>query len=415
MAGHIADTGGRVPNPLLGELVAWAEQQLPRLIDDVCAATRDRIDLYRDESIVPGAELRASVAVNLQFILDGLAERRTDAGIGTGPRTAPDLSAPAETGRRRAHQRAPLPEVLRCYRIACAMLWDLFVEHARRVARPDFLDALLAASSTLWRLSDEHALALTEAYRSATAELLVAQQRRRSALMEALFTGRLVPESGSWEVGRLLGLPLDTKLTVAATETAGLAEESLVGVERMLGGLGIVSAWHLTPALQAGVIALRDEQRDEVLGVLRAAAASRTGVSPSYESLADTPRALHLARTALAYIPVGKAGVREFSTSPLSALIAYDPDEGRRLAKEVLGPVLALPQEDRVALLRTLRAYVDQAGSAESAARVLHCHPNTVRYRLNRVRELTGRSLSDPRSLAELVTATDAVRMDTDG
>lgn len=405
MADHVADPPAQVPNPLLGELVTWAEQRLPALIDDVCAASRERIDLYRDESIVPGAELHASVAANLRFILDGLA----------GSSSAPDLSAPSETGRRRARQRAPLPEVLRCYRIACAMLWDLFVEHARRVARPDFLDALLSASSTLWRLSDEHALALTEAYRSATAELLVAQQRRRSALMEALFTGQLVPESGSWEVGRLLGLPLDAKLMVVAAETAGLAEESLVGVERMLGRLGIVSAWHLTPALQSGVIALRDDQREDVLGVLRTAAASRTGVSPSYESLADTPRMLHLARAALADLPVGRPDVREFSTSPLAALIAYDPDEGRRLAKEVLGPVLALPAEDRVALLRTLQAYVDHAGSAESAGRALHCHPNTIRYRLNRVRELTGRSLGDPRSLAELVTATDAVRLGTDG
>lgn len=405
MAEHITDPPVRAPDPLLGELVTWAEQHLPALIDDVCAATRERIDLYRDESIVPAAELRASVAVNLQFILDGLA----------GAASAKDLSAPSETGRRRAHQRAPLPEVLRCYRIACAMLWDLFVEHARHVARPDFLDALLSASSTLWRLSDEHALALTEAYRSATAELLVAQQRRRSALMEALFTGQLVPESGSWEVGRLLGLPLDTKLMVAAAETAGLAEESLVGVERLLAERGIVSAWHLTPALQAGVIALRDEQREDVLGVLRAAAASRTGVSPTYAALADTPRMLHLARAALADLPVGEPAVREFSTSPLAALIAYDPDEGRRLAKEVLGPILALPAEDRVALLQTLQAYVDHAGSAESAGRALHCHPNTIRYRLNRVRELTGRSLSDPRSLAELVTATDAVRLGADG
>ncbi|MFI5664648.1 PucR family transcriptional regulator [Streptomyces sp. NPDC051684] len=112
---------------------------------------------------------------------------------------------------------------------------------------------------------------------------------------------------------------------------------------------------------------------------------------------------------------MGRPGVREFSTSPLAALIAHDPDEGRRLAKEVLGPVLALPSEDRVALLRTLQAYVDHDGSAESAGQVLHCHPNTVRYRLNRVRELTCRSLSDPRALAELVTATDAVRLGTDG
>ncbi|MGP3776039.1 hypothetical protein ACTWJ8_34955 [Streptomyces sp. SDT5-1] len=65
MAEHITDPHGRAPDPLLGELVTWAEQHLPALIDDVCAATRDRIDLYRDESIVPAAELRASVAVNL--------------------------------------------------------------------------------------------------------------------------------------------------------------------------------------------------------------------------------------------------------------------------------------------------------------------------------------------------------------
>ncbi|MEU6574843.1 helix-turn-helix domain-containing protein [Streptomyces sp. NPDC046805] len=405
MADRIADGRGRMRSAALGELVTWAERQLPKLIDDVCAAVRNQMDLYHDEDIVPGDDLHRSMALNLRFMIRGLAD----------PEVTPDLAAPSETGRRRAHQQAPLPEVLRCYRIGCAMLWDLLVDHARSSTWPDSLNALLDASSTLWRLSDEHAFSLTEAYRAATAELLVAQQRRRSALIDALFTGQLVPESGSWEVGRLLGLPLDTKLMVVAAETAGLAEESLVGVERSLAELGVVSVWQLTPVLQAGVVALRDEQRDAVLGILRATAAARTGVSPSYRSLAETPRALHLARSALAEIPVGKADVRVFSSSPLAALIAYDPDEARRLAKEVLGPVLDLPPEDRDALLHTLHAFVDHAGSADRAGRVLHCHPNTVRYRLNRVRELTGRSLSDPRSLAELVTAAEAFRLHPNG
>ncbi|MGW1325261.1 PucR family transcriptional regulator [Streptomyces antibioticus] len=398
------DGRGRARNAALTDLAAWAERKLPTLIEEVCAVARDRIDLYQTDDIVPHDDLHRSVALNLQFIVSGLAD----------PDHTPDLAAPSETGRRRAHQRAPLPEVLRCYRLGCAMLWDMLLDHARGSARPSVLDALIDASSTLWRLSDEHALALTEAYRAATAEILASQQRRRSALVGALFTGQVVVDSGAWEVGKLLGLPLDTRLMVVAAETAGLAEESLVGVEHHLAEIGVVSAWQLTPTLQAGVITLREEQLDGILAVLRESAGARTGVSPSYSSLAETPRALHLARCALAELPPGKTEVHLFSASPLAALIAYDPDEGRRLAKEVLGAVLELPREDRDALLHTLHAFVDHAGSADRAARVLHCHPNTVRYRLGRLRELTGRSLSDPRSLAELVTAADAVRLSPD-
>jgi len=46
-------------------------------------------------------------------------------------------------------------------------------------------------------------------------------------------------------------------------------------------------------------------------------------------------------------------------------------------------------------------------------AEVLYCHPNTVRYRLRRLQELTGRSLSDPRGIAELAAAAYALRLNT--
>lgn len=385
----------------LADLVAWADQRLPHLVDDVCAASRDRIDLYHDEDVVPFDDLRRSIEHNLRFMVTGLAD----------PDARRDIAAPSETGRRRALQGAPLPEVLRCYRIGCTMLWEVLVDRARDDDRPGTVDALLDASSLLWRLSDEHALVLTESYRAATAEAVAAQQRRRSALVDALFTGRPVRDTGAWEVGKLLGLPVDSKLAVVVAETTGFAEESLTGVERRLAERGVVSAWQLTSTLQAGVVAIRDEQGDTVLGILRAVAGARTGMSPSYSTLAETPRALHLARTALAELPAGTAGVHVFSTSPLAALIAYDPDEGRRLAEEVLGAVVDLPPEDRDALLDTLHAFLHNGGSADRAGRVLHCHPNTVRYRLNRVRELTGRSLSDPLALAELATAAQAVRL----
>ncbi|WP_234436351.1 hypothetical protein [Streptomyces sp. NRRL S-813] len=165
-----ADGAGRARAAALAELVAWAGQQLPGLIDDVCTAVCERIELYREDDVVPRDDLHRSIALNLGFMITGLGD----------PEVTPDLAAPSETGRRRAHQRAPLPEVLQVYRIGCAMLFDALMAHARRDGTPATLDALLEAASTLWRLADEQALVLTEAYRATTAELMAVQQRRRS-------------------------------------------------------------------------------------------------------------------------------------------------------------------------------------------------------------------------------------------
>lgn len=388
----------------LTSLTAWAESRLPQLVNDAYAAILDRIPLYRSGKPVPAEDLRSSVAHNLRSILAAVGNPQSDL----------DLAAARETGRRRAHQGMPLPEVLRAYRISFATLWDGLVAYSRRDHQPAMAEALLTATSMIWQLTDEHAVAITEAYRAATAELLLAEQRRRSALVEALLTGHRGLDAAPWEAATLLGLPPDADLVVVAADTRGLAEESLPRIERRLADRGIVSGWRLTPALQLGVVSLRAKQDDTVLAVLRDAATARTGVSPPYRALPDTPRALQLARTALASLPAKQAEVRMFSPSPLAAVMACEPGEGQRLADEVLGTVLGLSPEDRDTLLDTLNAYVDNAGSARRAAEVLYCHPNTVRYRLRRLQSLTDRSLSDPRGMAELATAAYALRFSFD-
>ncbi len=387
----------------LAQLAEWADARLDRLTDDVYARILESIELYRTDQPVPHDDLHRCVAHNLRFIVTAIAD----------PRARHDLTVPAETGRRRAHQGAPLPEVLHAYRIGFATLWDTVVDHTRQSEQPA-TDALLDASSIIWQLVDEHALAITEAYRAATAELLTTQQRRRSALVEALLTGHPGREGGPWEAATLLGLPADGQLVVVAAETRGLAEESLTGVEQQLAAREIISAWRLCPGLQLGIASLHADQCDTLLAVARAAASARTGVSAPYRSLADTPRALRLARAALAAIPAGRAEVRVFSASPLAALMACEPDEGRRLAHQVLGVVLDLQPDDRATLLDTLYAYVNHGGSAERTAQALECHPNTVRYRLRRVQESTGRSLSEPLALAELATAMYALHPEPD-
>src|ERR1700728_472688 len=70
-----------------------------------------------------------------------------------------------------------------------------------------------------------------------------------------------------------------------------------------------------------------------------------------------------------------------------------DPDAVQVLVTRVYQPLLA----GGAALLDTLTAYLEQGSSLEATARMLFVHPNTVRYRLRRVTELTSYTPSDGR------------------
>lgn len=72
---------------------------------------------------------------------------------------------------------------------------------------------------------------------------------------------------------------------------------------------------------------------------------------------------------------------------------------------------MALPAADRDVLLATVDAWVANAGSAKRTAGQLYCHPNTVRYRLQRVQNELRMSLTDPNAVAQLVVALRAWRM----
>ena len=53
----------------------------------------------------------------------------------------------------------------------------------------------------------------------------------------------------------------------------------------------------------------------------------------------------------------------------------------------------------------TLRAWLDRPGQVQAVAATLGVHPQTVRYRLGRLRELFGERLEDPDARFELALA----------
>jgi phosphoglycolate phosphatase-like HAD superfamily hydrolase len=390
----------RVLAPEIAELAGSVRTRLPELVDRVVQRLLAEIVFYRDREVVSVKDLRDSVASNLESMV---AQLTTD--------QPPDLSAPRATGRRRAEQGTPLADILHAYRIGFTELWEAIVEEARRSGQAPS-ETLVDAASGVWWLIGEYTQELTVAYREAAAELLLAGARERSALVEALFTGGFPDRDTLWEAAKMLRLPWEGVFVVVAAEAPGLAQEGLPQVEALLAARGIGSAWRLHPDIQTGVVSLRRQDALPVLlEHLGSGARARAGVSPVYHALSDTPRALHYARLVLGSLPAGVPAVAQFEQTPLRVLAAAAPDAAGELVRAVLGPVLDLPAQDRSSLLSTLQAWFDAGGSAVETGKRIYCHPNTVRYRLRRLQEHTGRSLEDPRAVAELLAALDALRL----
>lgn len=73
--------------------------------------------------------------------------------------------------------------------------------------------------------------------------------------------------------------------------------------------------------------------------------------------------------------------------------LAGDEEARRHLADDVYLPLA----QQRGTLVGTLAAYFDCGGSLEATARQLFVHPNTVRYRLRQIAEVTGLTATMPR------------------
>ena len=82
-------------------------------------------------------------------------------------------------------------------------------------------------------------------------------------------------------------------------------------------------------------------------------------------------------------------------------LSLQDDDALRLFCDSVLSPLENGGGEYGDELLRSLEVFIEQNGQWERAARELYCHRHTLRYRIRRVEELTGRNLGSARDRIE--------------
>ncbi|GAA4043974.1 PucR family transcriptional regulator [Nonomuraea soli] len=87
-------------------------------------------------------------------------------------------------------------------------------------------------------------------------------------------------------------------------------------------------------------------------------------------------------------------------------LLATLPGDVRRsFTGHLLGPLIDYDAAHQSELVRTLEVFLDSAGSWQVCGERMHVHVNTVRYRIRRVEELTGRDLSSMADRVDLYLA----------
>ncbi|MFD7697660.1 PucR family transcriptional regulator [Streptomyces sp. NPDC059805] len=122
------------------------------------------------------------------------------------------------------------------------------------------------------------------------------------------------------------------------------------------------------------------------------------GVSAAVHSAEGLRGALEEARHArrVAAARMGRvcaAGHQELASHVL--LLPFVPDDVRRaFTARLLDPLRDYDRRHRAELIPTLEAFLDCDGSWTRCATRLHLHVNTLRYRVGRIEQLTGRDLS---------------------
>ncbi|MFJ5153835.1 PucR family transcriptional regulator [Streptomyces sp. NPDC088353] len=162
--------------------------------------------------------------------------------------------------------------------------------------------------------------------------------------------------------------------------------------------LPAVSAGH--DGSETGILAdtLLEAVRDPLSAGLDDDGRLTLGVSAAVHSAEGLRGALEEARHArrVAAARTGRvcaAGHQELASHVL--LLPFVPDDVRRaFTARLLDPLRDYDRRHRAELIPTLEAFLDCDGSWTRCATRLHLHVNTLRYRVGRIEQLTGRDLS---------------------
>lgn len=244
-------------------------------------------------------------------------------------------------------------------------------------------------------------------------ERVVNETERRLAgdLLADALSGRLDPEELGGRL-RPFGIETEAAVMVFSLDDPPAGEDALemhlarAGIPALVATASTASGSLLCAVVATGAddpVAIAREARITLIASYPGVRAAASRSVP----VASLRRAFHEARCALEATSLQNGGGPDVAShrdlGAFTLLLALQDDEALRLYSEgLLEPIGRNEGEYGGELLRSLEAFIENNGNWERAARQLYCHRHTLRYRIRKIEELTGRDLSRATDRIEL-------------
>ncbi|MFC6087742.1 PucR family transcriptional regulator [Saccharothrix lopnurensis] len=353
-----------------------------------------------DYDRLPREELTGDIA---RVVERALRSFTTFLRSGTAPGRA-ELAFLRESAARRAEEGVPAEVVLTAYHVGVQVVWDSLAPDVR----PGDIGAVMAVNSLALRYLGLVTPAVAAGYVDERQAIAEDERSAQHTVLSALLSGEGVDAAVAQS-----GTPLPPCYLVLALGVGPHRDEAVEGVDAVVAGRRklrrlrarldrrgpVLSA--LTPEggtallprrVGPGVLPERTwAEVDELVGELGRAAGAVVTAGVVAAEPAEVPEAAVTAREVL------DVALR-FGRSPGAyrlddVLLEYQMSRPSRALGRLATLLSSLEENDE--LLRTLEVFL-RAGGRRQAASELHVHPNTVDYRLRRVRELTGLNPAEP-------------------
>jgi len=223
-------------------------------------------------------------------------------------------------------------------------------------------------------------------------------QTRRHALVGLLLGGEVLDPDAVERAAADAGWPLPTLLAVVALGDA----DPLRVVHRMpVGTIG-------TTLDAGGVLVVPDPDGPGRGRQLAAGLRRQLGVLGPTVPWARAHESARRAVTGWRLHAAGRLGDDVLACADehlLDLALVADEALARDFVDTRLAPLQAMSPAARDRATETLRAWLDAHGDVTATARVLHIHPQSVRYRLTGLRQALAGALDDPAGRLELAAA----------
>lgn len=347
-------------------------------------------------------EYRAAVGPNLVTVLARLAGQ---------PLQDTDAARARQIGVSRALQGVPLDAVVLSYRSAERVITDAFVDAAAGLGAHELTVGLRRIAAAF----DDLASASIDGYRVTNDQVTAHYDRLAGDLVNGLTSGVLRGEQAN-QLGTALGWDADVAMVraVALATEPGADVTDVVALQRaVLAVLGTDRSGRIVAGSVDGcdVFLVPGHLDEEVLGRLAGLLREFDRLRPRMtlgRPVADLGGAGVSCRQALTAMQTVRRAAAPgavpvaYDDVLLDVLVTSDEAAAHALIDRVLRPL-----EGQAHLLETLEALAACDLSITRTGQALFVHPNTVLYRLGRIRDLTG---TDPRRALDLFAFVAAIR-----